>query len=155
MKTKTGGRKAGTPNKATQAIREQIRAADPIGFLIEAVSRGRVPKLGEDGKPIEGKYETVPAIARINAAVKLANKLTPDAKERAIRFEVGRLSGIKDAQIALSNVVKGLGAGEITPSEASSICGIIQHYIKAFEVGELAEQLTAIETQLKAKGVLT
>lgn len=38
---KTGGRKKGTPNKATAPIREAIAAKDPIGRLFELAQEAR------------------------------------------------------------------------------------------------------------------
>ena len=39
---KTGGRVKGTPNKTTAAIREAINEANPIGFLIKALTSGNL-----------------------------------------------------------------------------------------------------------------
>ena len=48
---KTGGRKAGTPNKATALIRQRIDEADPIGFMIQVATGetvdGSTPTMAE------------------------------------------------------------------------------------------------------------
>lgn len=69
---KTGGRKKGVPNRVTGDQRLRIaKIADPLGFLA-AVVNGK-------GKRVEGMAIT-PEM-RVAAALKLAEKLLPNAKD--------------------------------------------------------------------------
>ncbi len=140
---KTGGRTKGTPNKSTAAIREAINTADPIGFLIKALKSGAIAEEGDRLTNVE----------RIRIAEFLAKKTTPDAKERAITFEVGNIDSAEAARAALGRVIEAMGQGDLTPSEASSVSAVIQGYLKAYELGELAAQMAEIEQLLKEKGV--
>lgn len=146
-RSKTGGREAGTPNKATAEIREQIRAADPISFLVEVVNHGRVPILDDNGA-VTGSYEAIPSLPRINAAIKLANKLTPDAKERAVVFEVGKIKGVKDAHRAMGKAIEALGGGTLTTREVSAVCAVIGQYIRSYEANEISSRLDDLEERL-------
>ena len=142
---KTGGRAKGTPNKTTAAIRAAINNADPIGFLINALKSGNI---AEDG-------ESLSNIERIRIAEFLAKKTTPDAKEREITFDVGQINDAETIRAALGSVIEAMGQGELTPSEASSVSSAIQGYLKAYELGEIAEQMAEIERLLKERGLKT
>ena len=149
---KSGGRKKGTPNKVTGAVRQAIESADPNGFLIHVMNTGTIKTV--DPKNGEVTYEDVAAIERIRAAQHLSRKITPDAKEDPIKFDVGTIEGVEDARHAMGKAIEALGKGEITPSAANAICGVIQHYVKAYEVGELSRELAEIEQALIDNGAL-
>ena len=133
---KTGGRQAGTPNKATALIRQRISEADPIGFMIQVAG----------GEVIDSETPTLAELIKANEW--LGRKLTPDAKERQICFEVSKIDRPADALQAIAGVIEALGDGEITPSEANAVCGVVGQYIKAYEANELDERLTHLESSL-------
>jgi hypothetical protein len=135
---KTGGRTIGTPNKATALIRQRIDEADPIAFLITVANGDRVG--GE-----------TPTIAeRCRAAEWLGRKVVPDAKERPVTFKLPTMATSQDAVTAIGNVIEEMSAGNITPGEANSVCGVIGNYIKAFEVNEILARLEALEETAKS-----
>ena len=131
---KTGGRQAGTPNKATAIIRQRISEADPIGFMIQ-VAKGE--SIGDSPAPTLAE--------RIKANEWLGRKLTPDAKERQISFKVPKIEKPADALKAIAGVIEALGDGKVTPSEANAVCGVVGQYIKAYEANEIDERLTNLE----------
>ena len=94
---KTGGRQAGTPNKATAIIRQRISEADPIGFMIQVAG----------GETIDSDTPTL--AERIKANEWLGRKLTPDAKERQISFAMPKIEGPADALKAIAGVIEALG----------------------------------------------
>ena len=142
---KTGGRVKGTPNKTTAAIRDAINEADPIGFLIKALTSGNLTdKEGQAGEKLSN-------LERIRIAEFLAKKTTPDAKERAVVFDVGTIDNAEAAQTAMGRVIEVMGRGEITPSEASSVTSVIQNYLRAYELSELTEKVSDIEKALKKR----
>ena len=98
---KTGGRQAGTPNKATAIIRQRIGEADPIGFMIQ-VAKGE--SIGDSPAPTLAE--------RIKANEWLGRKLTPDAKERQISFKVPKIEKPADALKAIAGVIEALGDGK-------------------------------------------
>ena len=119
---KTGGRKAGTPNKATAIIRQRIDESDPIGFMIQVAT----------GETVDGSAPTI--AERIKAAEWLGRKIVPDVKERPITFAVGDINSPSDAVSAIGSVIKALSGGHIIPSEATAVCGVISQYLKALSL---------------------
>lgn len=141
---KCGGRKAGTPNKATGLVRERIGKADPLGWMIALHKTGRVAVMGKNGRPTR-TYEILGLAERIRVAEFLARKIVPDAKERTIQFDVGKIENPQTALIAMARVIEALGAGTLSPGEANAVCGVIGNYIKAFEVNEILARIEALE----------
>ncbi len=80
---KTGGRRAGTPNRVTRAARQRILDdVDPIGFLAR-VARGEAIETGavdESGKPV--MWVPTPE-QRLAANFKLLDKAVPNARDAA------------------------------------------------------------------------
>lgn len=136
---KTGGRKAGTPNKATALIRQRIDEADPIGFMIQVAT----------GETVDGSTPTM--AERLKAAEWLGRKIVPDVKERAINFTVGDINSPSDALRAIGSVIQALSGGEITPSEATSVCGVISQYVKTYELNEMDERLAQLERSVSIR----
>ena len=136
---KTGGRKVGTPNKATALIRQRIDAADPIGFMIQIAT----------GETVDGSAPTI--AERIKAAEWLGRKIVPDVKEKPITFNVGDINSPSDAVRAIGSVIQALSSGEITPSEATAVCGVISQYLKAYELNELDARLAQLEQSISTR----
>lgn len=132
--TKYGGRKRGTPNKATAAARHRIEAdADPIGFLTRIVN-------GED---IDGEIPTLDQ--RAHAARWLGAKVAPDAKTSAVQFDVGLLESPADALNAMSALIAATGEGRILASDAKLVSDLIGGFLKAYELNDLSSRLAALE----------
>lgn len=132
-RNKTGGRKAGTPNKATALIRQRIEQADPIGFMIQIAA----------GKVIDGGKPTI--AERSRAAEWLGRKILPDIKELPLSFRVGEIKSSEDALTAIGSVITAMGECLITPSESTAVCGVINQYLKAFELNEISNRLESLE----------
>src|SRR4051812_22060840 len=81
------GRKAGQPNRLTMVARAQIAAgADPVGFLQRVMAGDAVAQA--NGEPVAPTLDQ-----RIRAAMTLANKLVPDARDSPVSFKVGPIDG--------------------------------------------------------------
>lgn len=133
------GRKAGQPNRLTMAARGQIAAgADPIAFLQRVV-------LGEAVIQPDG-CEVIPSLdQRIRAAMTLANKLVPDARDSHVRFEIGHLDGPEAALRATGVVAERMAAGDLTPAEANAAINVLGQYAKTYELNELERRITSLE----------
>ncbi|MEE9271695.1 MAG: hypothetical protein V3U57_00230 [Robiginitomaculum sp.] len=142
-KTKTGGRKAGTPNKANALVRDRIDQVDPIGWLLTLHKKGTYPEI-KDGKKTR-RNRPLSFQERTSIAQYLDRKITPNAKERTITFDVGKIDSPEDALKTMAKVIEALGAGKLSPSEANAVCGVIGNYIKAFEVNEILARIEALE----------
>lgn len=133
------GRKAGQPNRLTMAARAQIAAGvDPVGFLQRVM-------IGEAVPQADGESVTPSLDQRIKAAMTLANKLVPDAKDAPVSFSVGRIDGPRAALDAMGAVTGKMAAGELTPSETSAVIGVIAQYTKVYELTELERRLAELE----------
>lgn len=137
---KTGGRQKGTPNKATAQLRKRITDADPIGFLIKVANGDSIDDL------------TPSLMERTRAAEWLGRKIAPDAKERPVLFSMPVLNEPDDALKAIGGVIEAMGAGNVTPSEASAVCNVINQYLKAYELNEMDNRLTQLENSTSIKG---
>lgn len=133
------GRKAGKPNRLTMAARAQIAAGvDPLGFLQRVVAGDAVAQA--DGE------EVIPSLdQRIRAATTLANKLHPDAKDSPVSFKIGQIDGPGAALAAMGAVTGKMAAGEMTPSEAGAVIGVISQYAKTYELTELERRISELE----------
>lgn len=147
-KKKTGGRVAGTPNKATAVIRLAIEAANPIAFMSD-VMNGRMPLVdAETGEP-NGEYEVANQQSRMRAGEFLAKRVCPEVKENPVQFSIGEIDSTKDAMRAIGQVTEAIANGEILPSEGRVICDMISTFIKVYEVNELTKRLDDIETTIE------
>lgn len=148
---KTGGRKKGTPNATTRAVRSAIEAADPISFMID-VMRGEIPNgngLGDCDTKIN---VDIPSPAeRLRAAEFLARRVIPEAKEQSLSFDIGVIDTPSGALRAMSDIASGLANGAILPSGAKALNDALNGYLRAFETAELSERLDAIETTLASR----
>jgi hypothetical protein len=74
-KTPGAGRKLGTPNKLTQEYKAIIAESNPIQFLVDAFTKGKI--LDSKGKQ---QGEDLTAKERVDIANNLARKIMPDLK---------------------------------------------------------------------------
>ena len=140
------GRKAGEPNRMTQSVRAQIAAGvDPIDFLQRMVSGSAIAQA--DGQ------DAIPTLDhRLRAAMALANKLAPDARDSPIRFRGPPIDGLPSALGAMGAVTTGMAKGDLSPSEAGAILSVIGQYAKAYETTELERRISALETARRSEG---
>lgn len=124
-----GGRKAGTPNKATAGVR--------------ALAAKHAPAALDELRRILTSSEN--DAARVAAARVLLAKVAPDARDRAIQVDLGEVKTPGDALTAISRVLQAMGTGEITPSEASSVVDVIGAFRAAWESTEFEKRLAALE----------
>lgn len=132
------------PNKITRAMRERIaEECDPISFLASVMK-------GEPQAYTEGDAEAhhTPTLdQRLRAAQTLGAKLCPDAKDRPIAFEVGEIGGPADALAVMGRVVSSMGAGDVTPTEATAVMNVVGLYLKAWEANDMEQRLAALEAK--------
>lgn len=136
------GKPAGTANRLTIAMREQISAgANPIG-LLQRVAMGEGIEIGSG----EEKQIVTPTLEQmIRAASKLVDKVLPDAKDGTLNFDIGKIKSPEDALAALGRVAEAVGSGTLTPSEASAVNSVINDFLKTYETTELERRLRELE----------
>jgi len=82
---------------------------------------------------------------RISAAGKLADKLVPPVKSRAITLPLPQIKTAGDVLAALSEVLAAMGRGEITIDEAQQLATVFELKRKAVETAEIEARLAALE----------
>ena len=118
------GRPQGSRNKATLALEELL---DGEG---EAITR----------KAVES------ALNGDMAAIRLCmERLIPVRKDRTVAFSLPEINGADDGAKAMAGVLRALADGDITPSEASSVSGVIETYRKTLETAEFEGRLQSLE----------
>jgi len=142
------GRRKGTPNKATTAVKARIKAdVDPIGFLAQ-VMRGEAIK----AQDADGERVMYPNLTDMIAASRiLAGKLIPDAKDSPVTIALPEITTADDAAKAMAAILKAAAAGEITPSEAQAFVALIKPYVEALSAADFEKRLEEIEKRIGRK----
>ncbi len=75
------------------------------------------------------------------------DRLVPPRKERAVTFEIPKLEKAADCIPVMGAIMKAVGEGDLVPSEAAAMGKILESYMKATELTELAERISKLEKQ--------
>jgi hypothetical protein len=75
------------------------------------------------------------------------DRIAPPRRDRPITFDLGELAGPADALVAVVSLIRAVSAGEIAPSEATAVMGLLDVYRRGFETTELEARLAALEAQ--------
>jgi hypothetical protein len=77
-------------------------------------------------------------------------RILPPRKDRPVNFTLPTITSARDALSALSALLTAVSSGELTPSEASEVGKLVDGYVKATEINELAERLERLEKMMVA-----
>lgn len=72
-------------------------------------------------------------------------RLAPPAKDKPISVELPALASAEDASKAMAAVVGAMAAGDITPSEAAAVAGVVETYRRTVETADIERRLAALE----------
>ena len=132
--------------------------------------RGRPFEKGNPGRPRGSKNKTTAALEELldGQAEAITNKVVEKALEgdraamrlcferilplrvgRALSFDLPAVKSTGDAASAMSAIVAAVGAGEITPAEATEVSQLIDAATRAFEVRDFDRRLEATERRIK------
>lgn len=107
-----------------------------------------VEKLMQAGaKEITEAIVTEAKAGNIAAARLVIERLAPAPKDRAVSIvlpDTGTAEGVAQAQRV---ILEAVAAGEVTPSEAATLAGIVEARRKAIETEEILQRLAALEEQ--------
>lgn len=122
------GRPQGSRNKATLAMEA----------LLEADANAIAEKCIEKAK--EGDM----------AAIRLCmDRLYPPRKDSPIFFEIPQMETAADAVRVMASVMAALASGDITPSEAQAVAGIVETFRRTIETSELEARISELESAKK------
>ncbi len=125
------GRPVGTRNKTTLAALS----------LIE-----------DEGEQLTRKAVELALNGDLQALKLCMERIAPPAKERPLEaFNMPQLNDQRSVLEALNAIANKLSQGELLPTEATSVCKVLEQYRKHFETTELTERLETIERTLKVR----
>lgn len=129
-------------------------------------TRGRPFAAGNPGRPKGARHKITRAVeallegeaeALTRKAVEAAldgdmtalrlclDRLAPVRRDAPVRFDLGRLDGPAAALEATAKAIEAMAEGELTPTEAAAVVGLLEAYRKAFETVEIERRLAALE----------
>ena len=118
------GRPRGSRNKATLAI-EGLLQGQAEAFTQTALT-----------KALEGD----------SVALRLCmDRIAPPPKDAAVTFSMPTMSNALDAAEAAGSVLRAVSEGELTPTEATRVMGLIDSYRRTLELTEIEQRLQALE----------
>ena len=80
------------------------------------------------------------------AAVRLCmDRLAPARKGEPVAFELPPLDKPADSVAAAAEIVAGVAAGELTPSEGADLAKVVDVYVRAIATNAFDERLTKLE----------
>lgn len=118
------GRPQGSRNKATLAM-ESLLEADA-----DAITRKCIEKAKEGDM----------------AAIRLCmDRLYPPRKDSPVTFELPPMKSAADAVQVMGAVLVALASGEVTPSEAQAVAGIVETFRRTIETSEIEARIAELE----------
>lgn len=86
------------------------------------------------------------ALAGDTIALRLClERLAPPRKDAPVRFDLPPMEGAENAAAAMGAILASVASGDLTPSEATSLAGLVEVYRKTLETTELEARLKALE----------
>ena len=75
------------------------------------------------------------------------DRIIPARRDRPMKFRLPDLASASEAATAMQAIIRAVANGEITPSEAQSVAGLIAVFVQAIETKELEERIAALEAK--------
>ncbi|MEM6623660.1 MAG: DUF5681 domain-containing protein [Pseudomonadota bacterium] len=72
-------------------------------------------------------------------------RLAPVRRDAPVSFDAPAMESATDATKALGAILEAVASGDLTPSEASSLSGLIDAFRKTLETEDLERRITALE----------
>ncbi|MBY9067623.1 hypothetical protein K1X12_11990 [Hyphomonas sp. WL0036] len=86
------------------------------------------------------------ALAGDTVALRLClERLAPPRKDAPVRFTLPPMEGAENAAEAMGAILASVASGDLAPSEATSLAGLVEVYRKTLETTELEARLKALE----------
>jgi hypothetical protein len=131
VKGKSGnpaGRPAGARNKTT--------------LMLEALFDGEAEAIGR-------MLATKAKKGDLTAARIILDRILPVRRNLPVSFKLPRLETPQDSVQAIAAIVSAVGDGELTPSDAISLSGLVDHFTNVLQTVQLETRLSALEKERK------
>ncbi|WP_407166596.1 DUF5681 domain-containing protein [Bradyrhizobium sp. ORS 111] len=80
------------------------------------------------------------------AALRLCmERIVPPRRDRPVTFEMPAITQPAEAAAAMASILVGVSAGQITPGEASEVAKLVEAFVKAVEIADLAARIDRLE----------
>jgi hypothetical protein len=80
------------------------------------------------------------------AALRLClDRILPPRKDSPVAFDLPEIKTLNDAVPAMGALVKAVGQGDLTPTEAAELTKMVQAFAKIIETAELEERVRTLE----------
>jgi hypothetical protein len=137
---KTGEKQAGRFPKG--AIRQSGRAAKRLSQRHDARSGNLL-----DGQATALTQKAIDlALTGDLAALRLClDRILPPRKDSPVAFDLPEMKTLNDAVPAMGALVKAVGRGDLTPTEAGELTKMVQAFAKIIETAELEERVRKLE----------
>lgn len=128
------GRKPGTLNQRTAELTAEVVGSGktPLRYLLDTM-------MDEDADQKRRDWAAEKAATYIHPR--------PAPIPRAIQIDIPKLETIADVPTVISSVLRAVGSGEISPSEAQSVVAIVEAQRKAMETADLLKRIEDLEAQ--------
>lgn len=118
------GRPQGSRNKATLAMEALMESE------ADAITRKCIEKAKEGDM----------------AAIRLCmDRLYPPRKDSPVSFELPPMESAADAVQVMGAILMALASGEVTPSEAQAVAGIVETFRRTIETSEMEARIAELE----------
>ncbi|MGE5548416.1 MAG: DUF5681 domain-containing protein [Solirubrobacterales bacterium] len=88
------------------------------------------------------------ALAGDTTALRLClERLAPPARDKAISLPLPPVTSAEDASKAMAAVVAAMAAGDITPSEAAAVAGVVETYRRTVETADIERRIAELEAR--------
>jgi hypothetical protein len=79
-------------------------------------------------------------------------RIAPARKDRPVRLALPKLRAAEDVGAAMAATISAMARGDITPSEAATVAGVLDVKRRALELIELEQRVAALEQHQQRKG---
>ena len=138
---KTAKKQRGKPFRRGQSGNPEGRpkgSRNKVTIAIDALLDGEAEKLTR--KCIERAMEGDSVALRL-----CMERICPPRKDRPVTFEVPKMQTASDAVDVMASVLSALAVGNLTPSEAGVISGLVETYRKTIETSHLEARIQDLE----------
>jgi hypothetical protein len=73
------------------------------------------------------------------------DRILPPRKDTPVAFDLPEMKTLNDAVPAMGALVKAVGQGDLTPTEAAELTKLVQAFAKIIETAELEERVRKLE----------
>lgn len=142
---KTAGKQRGRPFKPGESGNPTGR---PEGSMHRATKAALALLDGDAEKLTRAAIDK--ALEGDTTALRLClERIVPTRKDRPLTFKVGKVTGPDDAFAVMGRVIEEMGEGELAPSEAAAVLGVVNGYLDAWKATDLDRRMRDLEEQQK------